>query len=134
MLSHHSILHVLNDLFLLKQNKKISSFKSPKIRHSYSGVQISWQRIFLAWNQVNHQNFDQILLTYKHWSTDFHAAEAKKKKNLKKKIQNSRLKKKRSFSSFANFRYFFSKISWIGPFVRRIDWCEGHRDLPKVDF
>ena len=32
---------------------------------AYSGVQISWQRIFLAGNQGNHHNFDQSLLTYK---------------------------------------------------------------------
>ncbi len=43
-----------------------------------------------------------------------------KKKNLKKKIQNGRLKK-RSFSSSANSQYFFVKISWIGPWVSRID-------------
>ena len=41
------------------------------------------------------------------------------------KFQNGRLKK-RSFSSSANSEYFFSKISWIGPWVSRIDWCEGH--------
>jgi hypothetical protein len=44
----------------------------------------------------------------------------KQKKNLKKKIQNGRLKK-RSFSSSANSQYFFVKISWIGSWVSRID-------------
>ena len=29
--------------------------------------------------------------------------------------------KKRSFSSSANSQYFFVKISWIGPWVSRID-------------
>ena len=43
----------------------------------------------------------------------------------KKQIQNGRLKKS-SFSSSANSQYFFLKISWIGPWVSRIDWCEGH--------
>ena len=42
---------------------------------------------------------------------------------LKKKIQNGRLKKT-SFSSSTNSQYFFMKISWIGPWVSRIDWCE----------
>ena len=42
-----------------------------------------------------------------------------------KKIQNGRLKKT-SFSSSASSQYFFMKISWIGPWVSRIDWCEGH--------
>jgi hypothetical protein len=44
----------------------------------------------------------------------------KKKKNLKKKIQNGRLKKT-SFSSSTNSQYFFMKFSWIGPWVSRID-------------
>ena len=30
------------------------------------------------------------------------------------------------FSSSANSQYFFMKISWIGPWVSRIDWCEAH--------
>ena len=34
--------------------------------------------------------------------------------------------KKRSFFKIANSRKNFSKISWIGPWVSRIDWCEGH--------
>ena len=34
--------------------------------------------------------------------------------------------KKNSFSSSANSRYFFMKISWIGPWNSRIDWCHGH--------
>ena len=42
-----------------------------------------------------------------------------------KKIQNCRLKK-RSFSSPTNSEYLFSKISWIGPWVSRVEWCEGH--------
>ena len=42
--------------------------------------------------------------------TDFHEDKAKeKKKNLKKKIQNGRLKK-RSFSSSTNSEYFFQKF------------------------
>ena len=44
---------------------------------------------------------------------------------LKKKIQNGRLKKT-IFFKIANSQYFFVKISWIGPWVSRIDWCEGH--------
>ena len=44
---------------------------------------------------------------------------------LKKKFQNGRLKK-RSFFKIANSQYFFVKISYIGPWVSRIEWCEGH--------
>ena len=50
----------------------------------------------------------------------FHWDEAKKKKN-----QRGRLKKS-SFSSPANSQCFFMKISWISPWVSRIDWFEGH--------
>ena len=42
-----------------------------------------------------------------------------------KKNQNGPLKKN-SFSSSVNSQFFFMKISWIGPWVGRIDWCEGH--------
>ena len=43
----------------------------------------------------------------------------------KKKIQIGR-HKKNSFSSSTNSQYFFMKISWIGPWVCRINWCKGH--------
>ena len=46
--------------------------------------------------------------------TDFNRNE------VKKNIQNGRLK------NSINSQYFFSKISWIGPLVSRIDWCKGH--------
>ena len=56
----------------------------------------------------------------------FHWDEAKKNSKWPtQKIQNGRLKKN-SFSSSANSQYFFMKFSWIGPWVSRIDWCEGH--------
>ena len=45
---------------------------------------------------------------------------------LKKKIQNGRLKKTSFFNS-VNSQYFFVKISWIRPWVSRIDWCKGHQ-------
>ena len=44
---------------------------------------------------------------------------------LRKKNQNGRLKKS-SFFKIANSQYFFAKISQIGPWVSRIEWCEGH--------
>ena len=43
----------------------------------------------------------------------------------KKKIQNGRLKKS-SFFKIANSQNFFAKISQIGTWVSRIEWCEGH--------
>ena len=33
---------------------------------------------------------------------------------------------KSPFFKIANSQNFFVKISWIGPWVSRIDWCEGH--------
>ena len=44
---------------------------------------------------------------------------------MKKKIQNGRLKKS-AFFKIANSQNFFLKISWIGPWISRIDRCEGH--------
>jgi hypothetical protein len=47
-----------------------------------------------------------------------------KKKNLKKKkfkMADSKKRVKTSFSSSTNSQYFFMKISWIGPWVSRID-------------
>ena len=42
--------------------------------------------------------------------TDFHGDQAKKK----------------FFKIANNSQNFFVKISWIGPWVSRINWCEGH--------
>ena len=41
-------------------------------------------------------------------------------------MRQKNLTQKRSISSSANSQYFFPKISWIGPWVNRIDWCEWH--------
>ena len=41
------------------------------------------------------------------------------------KSENKKLNKSH-FQGFINSQYFFMKISWIGPWVNRIDWCEGH--------
>ena len=70
------------------------------------------------------QNFDPSLLTNKLWLI-FMGKKQKKIFFLKKKIQNGRLKKS-AFFKIANSQNFFVKISWIGPWVSRIDWCEGH--------
>jgi hypothetical protein len=44
----------------------------------------------------------------------------KEKKNQQKKFQNGRLKKTEVFK-IANSQIIFVKISWIGPWVSRID-------------
>ena len=46
---------------------------------------------------------------------------------VQKIILNSPItKNKTSFSSSANSQYFFMKISGIGPWVSKINWCERH--------
>ena len=57
--------------------------------------------------------------------TDFHRDQAKKllfflKKNPEWPIQKNWVFLNRQFQKN------FVKISWIGPWVRRIDWCKGH--------
>ena len=49
------------------------------------------------------------------------------KKNFfsEKKIQNGRLKKTEFFNLVKSWAI-SAKISWIGPWVSRIDWCKGH--------
>ncbi len=42
-----------------------------------------------------------------------------------KKNQNGRLKKS-TFFKIANSGGKILKISWIGPWVCRIEWCKGH--------
>ncbi len=44
---------------------------------------------------------------------------------MEKKIQNGRLQK-RTFFKIANSGGKILKISWIGPWGSRIEWCEGH--------
>ena len=81
----------------------------------------------LCWagNQNNHQNFDpsllskNLLLFFMGLSKIFFFF------SKKKKIQNGRLKKT-SFCQTVNSQYFFAKLSGMGPWVSRIDWCEGH--------
>ena len=70
------------------------------------------------------QNFVPSLLTSKLWLV-FMRKKQKKIFFSKKKIQNGRLKKT-TFFKIANSQNFFTKISQIGPWVSRIDWCEGH--------
>ena len=70
------------------------------------------------------QNFDPSLLTSKLWLV-FMGKKQKKNFFSEKKIQNGRLKKT-TFFKITNFQKIFMKISQIGPWVSRIDWCEGH--------
>ena len=55
--------------------------------------------------------------------TCLYEEKAKKKYFFWKKIQNGQLKKTKFFKS-ANSQNVFAKISQIGPWLSRIDWCE----------
>jgi hypothetical protein len=48
----------------------------------------------------------------------------KNSKKIQKKNQNGQLKK--TFFKIANSQYIFVKISWIGPWVSKINLCKGH--------
>ena len=64
------------------------------------------------------------------WTSLVFFIKKKKKKNFDQpNNQKPKTKKlnKSHFQGFANSQYFFVKILWIGPWVSRIDWCEGQR-------
>ena len=69
-----------------------------------------------AGNQSNHQNFDPTLLNKKLWPFNMRMKQKKFKMAAPKKL----------FFKIANSRNFFVKISEIGPWVSRIERCEGH--------
>ena len=96
-------------------NSDIFAATAPKaVQHSPSKC-LAWvKKCCHVWLD---QNFDPSLLTNKLWLIFM----GKKQK----KIQNGRLKKS-AFFKIANSQNFFVKISWIGPWVSRIEWCEGH--------
>ena len=90
----------------------------------YTVLHMFTQALFWAGSQGNHQNFDPSLLSKNLWLF-FMGLSKKKFFFSKKKIQNGRLKKT-SFCQTVNSQYFFAKLSGMGPWVSRIDWCEGH--------
>ena len=51
---------------------------------------------------------------------------SKKKRFFLKKKSKKADSKKTSFCQTVNSQYFFAKLSGMGPWVSRIDWCEGH--------
>ena len=75
------------------------------------------QLLFWAGDQGNHQNFNPSLLLKTLWLIFMGM------KQKKSKITDS---KKTEFFYSANSQYFFSKISWIDPWVSRIDCYKGH--------
>ena len=71
----------------------------------YSGAHISWHKLFLAGNQVNHQNLVPSMLTYKCWLISWGWT--------KKKVQ------KGSFSPFLSLR----QTAW------QSHWCHLHQSI-----
>ena len=91
----------------------------------YTVLHMFRQVLFGAGKQGNHQNFQKSLLTNKLWHVSMGMKQKKIFFEKKKKIQNGRLKKT-EFFNFAKSWAISAKISWIGPWVSRIEWCEGH--------
>ena len=86
---------------------------------------LSYYYIPLAfcWYQGNHQNFVPSLVSHKLWLIWIGM---KQKKKIDKKNSKWPTQKKLSFSTTAKSWAIVTKILQIGPWVRRIDWCEGH--------
>jgi hypothetical protein len=79
---------------------------------------------FLAVNHHNIENWVPSILTHNLWLI-FMGMEQKKLFFLKKKNSKWPTKKNWVFQ-LRQFSIFFVKISWIGPWIYRINWCEGH--------
>ena len=89
------------------------TFALPKV---HSGAKCL-PRVKTAGNQGNHLNFDPTFLTKKLWPYNMRM----------KHFFFSKLPPKKSlFFKIANSRKIFAKISWICPWISRIDWCKGH--------
>ena len=90
----------------------------------YTHAHLWFPPSFLAVNHHHSKNWVPSILKNNLWLFSW---EWSKKKIffLKKKIQNGRLKKT-EFFNFVKSWAISAKISWIGPWVSRIDWCEGH--------
>ena len=106
--------------YLISSSVEYAISRTPRLKKEVHCV-INYS---FAVNQNNHQNFDPSLLSKNFWL--FFMGLSKKNFFLsKKKIQNGRLKKT-SFCQTVNSQYFFAKLSGMGPWVSRIDWCEGY--------
>ena len=84
-----------------------------------------WGEWFLAVNHDNHKIWVPSILTHNLWLIFLGMKQKKKFFFMQKKIQNGRFFKMAVFQN-RQFSKFFVKMSWIGPWVCRINWCEGH--------
>ena len=80
---------------------------------------------FFAGNQGNHQNFVPSLVHHKLWLIWLGMKQQQQKKIWKEKSKWPT--QKTEIFNIANSQYFFTKISGIGPWVSRINWCEAQQ-------
>ena len=102
-------------IWFLWSKKKCYYFS--KRKGKYTHAHLWFPPLFLAVNHHNNKNWVPSTLTCNLWLIFMGMKQ--------KKIQNGRLKKTEFFNfvkSWANS----AKISWIRPWVSRIEWCEGH--------
>ena len=79
-----------------------------------------WGEWFLAVNHHNHKNWLPSILIHNLWLIFMGMKQEKKIIEKKWPTQKKVIFQNRQFSIF------FVKILWIGPWVSRIKWCEGH--------
>ena len=84
----------------------------------YTHAILSFPRSYLAANHHNNKNWIPFVLTHNLWLIFMGIKQ--KKKIILKKI------KKTEFFNIAKRWAISAKISRIGPWVSRIDWCKGH--------
>ena len=90
----------------------------------YTVLHMFMQLLFWAGNQSNHQNFDPPLLSKNLWL--FFMGLSKKQFFFSKKKNPKWPTQKNLILPNGQFSIFFAKLSGMGPWVSRIDWCEGH--------
>ena len=107
-------------LLLKFSNTLLDDWNSKIVNNSSLWVKIEKKELLAPWGL-----FQSKFLRYSLKIETPQMANFSKWPNHEKKIKMSD-SKKNSFSSSANSQYFYTKISWIGPWVGRTDWCEGH--------
>ena len=81
-----------------------------------------WHPPTLSWKPSDYTNFNSFLLASKCWQI-LMAIRQKKIFLIKKSKWSTQ---KICFFNFMNSQYFFAKISGIGPWICKRNWCEGH--------
>ena len=103
---------------------------NPLITYLYSWMN-KYSRVQKNWNEVFFKILEEPSIVQKKMiphikGLDFSQRWSKKKIKMADLENSIWPPQKNSFSSSANSQYFFMKISWIGPWVNRIDWWQVH--------